>query len=164
MIRWSIAWTGSQDALVDATPDQVWAVLTDVTRIAEWSHECRSAEWLDGATTAVVGARFRGTNKVGRFGWSRVCTVTELDPGRTLGYRTNGGFPPDSTAWTFRLEPEGGGTRVTQSYEILKFPRLMELATIALVPPHRDRSAALHEDLLRLGRVAAGKGAVQNGT
>jgi hypothetical protein len=88
--------------------------------------------------------------------------VTELEPGRTFAYRTDGGIPPDSTAWTFRLEPQFGGTRVTQSYEILKFARWMELATIALVPPHRDRSAALREDLLRLGDVAAGTDAVQN--
>jgi uncharacterized protein YndB with AHSA1/START domain len=162
MSRWSVAWTGSQEALVAATPDQVWAVLTDVTRIAEWSHECRGAAWLDGASGPAVGVRFRGTNKVGRFGWSRVCTVTDLDPGRTFGYRTNGGFPPDSTAWTFRLEPEAAGTRVTQSFEILKFPRVMELATVAFVPPHRDRAAALREDLVRLGEVAAGTGTVSS--
>jgi uncharacterized protein YndB with AHSA1/START domain len=160
MSRWSVAWKGAHEVVVDASAEQVWAVLTDVTRIAEWSHECRGAEWLDGATGPAVGARFRGTNRVGWFGWSRICTVTELQAGRTFGYRTNGGIPPDSTAWTFRLQPQIGGTRVTQSYEILKFPRLMELATVALVPPHRDRSAALREDLLRLGEVAAGTDAV----
>jgi uncharacterized protein YndB with AHSA1/START domain len=162
MTRWSVAWTGSQEVLVDATPEQVWAVLAEVTRVAEWSHECQAAEWLDGATAAATGARFRGNNKVGRFGWSRVCTVTGIEPGRLFAYRTNGGFPPDSTAWTFVLTPEGSGTRVTQSYEILKFPRLMELATVAFVPPHRDRSEALREDLRRLGRVAAGTGAPAN--
>jgi uncharacterized protein YndB with AHSA1/START domain len=140
---------------VDASPDQVYAVLTDVTRIAEWSHECRGAEWLDGANRAEVGARFRGSNQVNRFGWSRVCTVTALEPGRAFGYRTSGGVPSDSTAWSFDLEPDGTGTRITQRYQVLAFSRAMELFTYALVPAHRDRRDALREDLVRLG-VAAG--------
>ena len=114
MTRWSIPRTGVVEAVVPATPEQVYAVVSDVTRIAEWSHECRAAEWLDGTEVAAVGARFRGTNRVNRFGWSRVCTVTELEPGRRFGYRTGGGTPPDSTAWTFELHPHPDGTRVVQ--------------------------------------------------
>lgn len=162
MTRWRIPPVGEAEVVVEATPDQVYAVLTDVARVAEWSHECQGAEWLDGASTAAVGARFRGTNKVDRFGWSRVCTITGLEPGRSFAYRTNGGVPPDSTAWSFELRADGDGCRIVQRYEVLKFPRVMELATILLVPAHRDRRPALREDLVRLGRVAAGTGAVQN--
>lgn len=62
-----------------ATPEQVWQVLTDVPRIGEWSHECHTAQWLDGADQAAVGARFRGTSKA-RFAqnlpppWSERCS------------------------------------------------------------------------------------------
>jgi len=130
-------------------------VVSDVTRIAEWSHECQGAAWLDGATGPALGARFRGNNKVNRFGWSRVCTVTELEAGRRFGYRTNGGVPSDSTAWSFEFHPDPGGTRVVQRYQILEFARWVELATYAFVPPHRDRRPALRADLERLGRVSA---------
>lgn len=139
---------------MDASPDQVFAVLTDVTRIAEWSHECQGAEWLDGATRAELGATFRGRNQVNRFGWSRVCTITILEPGRAFGYRTSGGVPSDSTAWSFDLEPEGTGTRITQRYEVIRFSRPLELITYAFVPAHRDRSEALRDDLVRLGAIA----------
>jgi len=152
--RWSIPWAGEVQVVVDASPDQVFAVLTDVTRIAEWSHECQGAEWLDGATRAELGATFRGRNQVNRFGWSRVCTVTRLEPGRAFGYRTSGGVPSDSTAWMFTLEPEGAGTRITQRYDVIKFSRALELITYAFVPAHRDRREALREDLVRLGAVA----------
>jgi len=152
--RWRIPRSGEVQAHVDAPPEDVYAVVTDVTRIAEWSHECRGAEWLDGATGPAVGARFRGTNKVDRFGWSRVCTVTDLRPGHTFAYRTSGGTPPDSTAWTFEFRPDGDGTRVVQRYQIIRFARWMELLTVALVPAHRDRRDALHADLLRLGEVS----------
>jgi uncharacterized protein YndB with AHSA1/START domain len=154
MTRWQIPPTGEVEMLVDATPEQVYAVVTDVTRVAEWSHECRGAEWLDGASAPAVGARFRGTNKVSRFGWSRVCTVTALEPGRSFAYRTYGGVPPDSTAWSFELHPVGDGCRVVQRYEILRFPRALELLTMAFVPAHRDRREALRGDLVRLGEVS----------
>ena len=153
MTRWRIPHTGEVEVVVAATPEQVYAVVADVTRIAEWSHECRGAEWLDGATGPALGARFRGTNKVNRFGWSRVCTITELEPGRRFGYRTSGGVPSDSTAWSFEFHPDPGGTRVVQRYQVLKFARWMELATYALVPAHRDRRSALRADLERLGEV-----------
>jgi uncharacterized protein YndB with AHSA1/START domain len=155
MTRWSVPHTGEVEVVVGATPEQVYAVVTDVTRIAEWSHECQAAEWLDGATGPALGARFRGSNKVRSFGWSRICTVTDLEPGRRFGYRTSGGVPSDSTAWTFEFHPDPAGTRVVQRYEILEFARWMELATYALVPAHRDRRPALRADLERLGRVGS---------
>ena len=154
MTRWTIPPTGQVEVVVAASPEEVYAVVADVTRIAEWSHECRGAEWLDGATGAAVGARFRGANKVGRFGWSRVCTVTAAEPGRVFDYRTDGGVPADSTAWSFRFSPVDGGTRVVQRYEILRFARWVELLTYAFNPAHRDRRDALRADLVRLGEVS----------
>lgn len=154
MTRWSIPQTAEIEVVVDATPDQVYAVVSDVTRIAEWSHECREADWLGDTTGPVVGGQFQGSNKVNRFGWSRICTITAIEPGRAFAYRTSGGFPSDSTAWSFEFQPVENRTRVVQRYEILKFARWMELLTIALVPPHRDRVDALRADLVRLGEVA----------
>jgi hypothetical protein len=153
--RWAIPRTGEVEAVVPAPPEEVYAVVADVTRIAEWSHECHDAEWLGGATGPAVGATFRGTNKVNRFGWSRICTITDLEPGRRFGYRTSGGTPPDSTAWTFEFHPHPAGTRVVQRYEVLKFARVVELATYAFVPAHRDRRPALLADLERLGEVSS---------
>jgi uncharacterized protein YndB with AHSA1/START domain len=157
-MRWKVDWEGEVAVDVAASPAQVWAVVSDPTRVGEWSHECRTATWCPGDTRAVVGARFRGNNKQRAMRWSRTCTITELEPERLLVYRTNGGVPPDSTEWRFGLEPVDGGTRLTQSFRILKFPRLMELATVAFVPAHRDRSDALRGDLARLGEVALRSG------
>ena len=70
---------GKVDIVVAAPIDAVWSVVTDVTRVGEWSHECRRVEWLDGATTAAPGARFRGTNKAGPWTWSRVNEVLVAD-------------------------------------------------------------------------------------
>ncbi len=150
-----VAWDGEVAVEVGATPAQVWAVLSDPTRVGEWSHECHTVTWVDGHTEAAVGAKFRGNNQVKGFKWSRTCTITGLEPERLLVYRTSGGLPPDSTEWRFRLEPAGGGARITQSFRILKFPRLMEIVTVVFNPAHRDRSEALRGDLAKLGELSA---------
>ena len=156
MTGWTIPHAGEVQAVVAASPEDVYAVVADVTRIAEWSHECRAAEWLDAATGPALGARFRGSNKVDRFGWSRVCTITELEPGRRFGYRTSGGVPSDSTRWAFDLKPtDSGGTRLRLRFRILRMSRPVELAIVAFMPQHRDRREALGEDLVRLGQVAS---------
>lgn len=150
----SLEWTGHYEVVVDASPEQVWEVLTDVTRIGEWSHECHEAHWVDGSTGPTVGARFRGRNRAGLVRWGRPCEVTALDPGRRFVYSTDGGLIGDCTEWTFELEPVGERTRIVQSFRILSLPRWAEVVICHLVPAHQDRSVALTQDLHRLGEVA----------
>src|SRR3954471_18312363 len=153
--------SGSVDVDVEATPAQVWALLADVTRSGEWSHETQGAEWLDGATAAAPGARFRGRNKNGRTKWSRVCEVLTADAPLVISWRTvPTGVYPDSTRWTYELAPIDGGCRVTQRFEVLKLNPILDRLFYALIPAHRDRSAALAADVHSLGAVARSKSAV----
>ena len=149
---------GSVDELVDASPEQVWAVLTDVTRVGEWSHECRGAEWLDGATAAAPGVRFRGRNRAGALvRWARVCVIRAVDPPHEFVWETVG--PPllrDASLWRVRLDPVDGGTRICQEFRILSMPVWADRVVAATIPAHRDRTAALEADLRRLGAVSAG--------
>ena len=111
-----------------------------MTRVGEWSHECRAAAWLAGHHAAEVGAQFAGRNRRGAVRWRRRCTITELEPERLLVYRTSGGLPPDSTEWRFELEPTpAGGSLVRQSFQILRLPLPTELMILVLIPSHRDR-------------------------
>ncbi len=142
------------EALTAATPEQVWAVLADVTRTGEWSAECHTCEWLDGATEARPGARFQGRNQVGKARWARTCVVVESVPGQELAWRTERTRrTPDTTLWRIRLEPFEGGTRIVQTYDLEIGPVLSRLFWL-LLPAHRDRTDALREDLERLGEVA----------
>jgi hypothetical protein len=146
---------GRVETVVDAPIDAVWDVASEVTRVGEWSHECRRVEWLDGATKAVPGARFRGTNKAGPWKWSRINEVLVADEPRTFVWRT---VPtllyPDSSEWRIELEPVDGGTRITQSYRVLRAPAVLGRIYAIAVPTHRDRSTGLTDDLRRLGEVA----------
>ena len=141
---------------VSAPVDAVWRLVADVTRTGEWSHECLSVSWVDGATSAVPGARFRGGNKSLWWRWSRTCEVLEVDTGRRLAWRTIPSWRfVDSTVWQISLEPLATGTRIVQTYDVVRCPRWWELVVTYAVPPHRDRAAALAADLRRIGDVAA---------
>jgi len=147
--------SGSTAVLVDADIGAVWAVVRDVTRVGEWSHECVGCTWLGDATDAVPGARFRGKNRQRIFTWGRVCEVVRAEP-YELVYRT---VPttvyPDSTEWSIRLTRVGGQTRIEQTFAVVKAPKVLDRVYAVMVPAHRDRTDALNEDLRRLGRLAS---------
>lgn len=105
---------------MDASPEKVWALVSDVTRIGEFSPETFEAEWLDGATGPSVGARFRGhvkRNQKGPIYWS-TCEVTVCEPNVefTFGVITGGNV---TNTWGYQLAPaDGGGTDVTEFFHL----------------------------------------------
>lgn len=110
---------GSVTVHMDAASDRIWDLVSDVTKIGRYSPETFEAEWLDGATGPAVGARFRGHVK--RNGWGptywTTCTVTECEPGRSFAFGVGSPGKP-LNVWSYRLEPSGGGTDVTESFEL----------------------------------------------
>src|SRR4029077_4746953 len=48
------------DTYIEASPEQVWAVAVDLTRMGEWSSENKGGEWMDGEPS--LGVHFRGVN------------------------------------------------------------------------------------------------------
>ncbi len=153
---------GRSEVVVDAPIDAVWDVVRDVTRVGDWSHECVSADWLGGATAAVPGARFRGRNRQGLLRWGRVCEVRTAEPYEFAWRTVPTTFYPDSSEWCIRLEEGDGGTRIEQSFRVLRAPKVLDVAYATILPAHRDRSEALAEDLRRLGQVAAETSAVRS--
>jgi len=146
---------GYIEAVVDAVPEAVWDIVRDPTRVGEWSHECVGADWLGGATSAAPGARFRGSNRSGLFRWGRVCEVTKVGHWELVWRTVPTRFYPDSSEWRIALQPVEGGTRIEQTFRVLKAPRFLEPIYATLVPNHRDRTEALTTDLRRLGALAA---------
>lgn len=150
--------TSRVEVVVDATVDDVWQVIADVTRIGEWSHECRGAQWLGGATGPAVGVRFRGRNRAGGWHWTRICELVTVDRPHELAWRTvPTALIPDSTEWRITLTPATAGTVITQSFRVLHAPWLHDRVFARLIPSHRDRDARLAEDLARIGAVAGSR-------
>jgi uncharacterized protein YndB with AHSA1/START domain len=98
---------------IDAPPERVWGLLTDVTAMGRWSPECYSCAWLDGADGPRVGARFKGRNKRGLLRWSTVSTVKVADEPRHFAWEVD----RSGMRWGYRFEVVDGGTRVTEYRE-----------------------------------------------
>lgn len=108
---------------IDAPAETVWDMVADITRMGEWSPETCRAAWIDGATGPVVGARFRGDNKVGPMKWSTAPTVTAATRGEEFAFDTG------RTQWRYGFhDGGGGGCEVVESYETHMNPAL-ELLT-----------------------------------
>lgn len=109
-----------------AAPEALWVLLADVTRMGSWSPECVGGQWLDGATEAVDGARFRGANRWGPLRWSTTCRVEEADPPRRLVYGARH-WSGALTRWTYELVTEGQGTLLSESFETVGTPAIVLL-------------------------------------
>ena len=98
---------------------EIWALVADVRNTGRFSAETFDAEWLDGVTEPAVGARFRGhvkRNEIGPVYWT-TCRVTACEPGREFGFAVLLGSRAVNN-WHYRFTPNGGGTDVTESFQI----------------------------------------------
>lgn len=123
-------------AQIDAPPERVFELVTDVTRMGEWSPITYKCEWLDDAAGPSIGAKFKGYNKMPPARWWTECEVTAYEPGRLFEFRTvdvSAPFsvgvkaPREMTRWRFEFAPEDGGTRVTESYSVVFVPPLLSV-------------------------------------
>ncbi|MFZ1491385.1 MAG: hemerythrin domain-containing protein [Ilumatobacteraceae bacterium] len=144
---------GSTSVVVDADLDAVWDIIRDPTRVGEWSHECVAAEWVGDTTEARPGAIFRGRNRQGMFRWGRLCEIVSIDPGELVWRTVPTRLYPDSTEWALRAVRVAAGTRIEQSFHVVKGTWL-EAVYARLLPAHRERTAALTRDLERIGTLA----------
>ena len=106
--------------VVAAPPQDVYDLVSDVTRTPEFSSEVLSCRWLDDVTGPAVGARFEAVNgsPSGRT-WRNRPVVTVADPGREFAFSRTEPFA-GTIVWRYRLEPVEGGTRVVESYEVAR--------------------------------------------
>ena len=100
---------------VNASPDLVWSLISDVTRMGEWSSEATGAIWKSGASGPAVGAKFTGTNANGKKSWKTDCEITACEPGRAFGFRVTAVGLKIAT-WDYRIDTTDAGCRVTETW------------------------------------------------
>jgi uncharacterized membrane protein len=116
-------WTGARYAdkptvevstWIDAAPERVWTLVSDIELMPSLSSELRSVAWQDDATGPAVGARFVGHSRHDALGeWTTTSHVIECAPGRAFAWAVED--PANPTAiWRFRLEARDGGTELSQ--------------------------------------------------
>jgi uncharacterized protein YndB with AHSA1/START domain len=112
---------------IAASPDAVYAAISDVTRMGEWSPECYACEWHEGVDGPAVGATFDGHNRNGDKEWTTQGTVIEADPGRAFAFECSM-YDFHYSTWGYRIEPTDTGCRVTEWSEDLRPESAMEVS------------------------------------
>lgn len=89
------------EQFIEHPPASVWKALTDPALVAKW--------WAPGDVKPIVGHKF--TLDMGQPFGQQPCEVIAVEPERVLSYS----FAPGTlnTTVTWRLAPEGRGTRLT---------------------------------------------------
>lgn len=129
---------------IEASPAAIYAVISDPAGIGSLSPECIGGEWLDGATGPAVGARFKGRNKRGWVRWNTTNTVVEAEPDRVFAFETR----DSATRWSFRLEPDGTGTIVTESRAAAgDYPFIAKAFTTVLLGGVGDHTEELRDGM-----------------
>ena len=101
---------------IAATPEAVYALITDLPVLAELAEENVRMRWRKGSA-AQPGAVFVGHNRNGWRRWSTTCTVTDARPGETFAFDVRSG-PIPVAHWAYQISPDSegrGGCGVTES-------------------------------------------------
>jgi hypothetical protein len=101
------------DSIVIAQPPEVlYEMISDVTRMGEWSPICQSCWWDEGQGPQ-AGSWFTGRNSEPGRTWETRSQVEAADPGREFAWLVSG----DRVRWGYTFTQVEGGTRVTESWE-----------------------------------------------
>lgn len=97
---------------VDAAPARVWALVSDLPRMATWSPQVVKTFVRGGPVQ--LGTRTFNINRRGPLFWPTQAKVVRFEPHSEIALRIKDNF----TIWSFTLaETESGGTRITQRRE-----------------------------------------------
>ena len=124
---------------IAASPNSVYAAISDVTRMGEWSDECHTCKWHEGFDGPKVGATFDGHNRSGDKNWTTQGTVVEAEPGRAFTFECSSGGVHYAT-WGHRIEPTDVGCRVTEWTENLLLETVLKYGVKISGVEHRPRN------------------------
>ncbi len=94
---------------IDASPAAVWAVVSDLRRMGEWSPQCRRMIIRGGEVRQ--GTRTINLNRQGWKWWPTRSYVKVFEPEKRLVLKT----AENGTLWSYELEPTATGTRLTEA-------------------------------------------------
>lgn len=103
----------SESLTINASPETIYSLVSDVTRMGEWSPVCKECVWDDDSRGE--GAWFTGRNVIGDRTWETRSMVVADEPGREFAFTVGG----DRTRWGYTFEKTDGGTLVTESWNFL---------------------------------------------
>jgi Polyketide cyclase / dehydrase and lipid transport len=145
----------AESVVIARSPRELYEMISDVTRMGEWSPVCAACWWDDGAGPR-VGSWFTGRNEEAGDTWETRSVVVVAEPGREFAFQVGG----DRARWGYTFTPAGGGTLVTESWEFLPAglaffqERFGADAPAQIAVRARDARAGIPATLAALKRVA----------
>lgn len=105
-----------ESVTVQASAEDLYALVSDITRTGEWSPVCTACWWDEEAEAGWVGSWFTGHNELPGRTWETRSQVVAADPGREFAWEVGGRL----VRWGFILDPAGAGaTTLTETWEFL---------------------------------------------
>jgi uncharacterized protein YndB with AHSA1/START domain len=110
---------------IDATPDRVWAMVTDIRRHPEFAGPKSITKEIEFDGDLVPGARWIAHERFGPQKFDAPSEITHVDFERRLAWVS---FPPMKDAdrgeggkvlWSYALEPDDDGTRLSHHMQVL---------------------------------------------
>jgi hypothetical protein len=144
---------------IDATPDEVWELVSDIGLPSRFSTEVTGAEWVDGANGPALGARFVGHSAHDAIGdWTTTCIITGYQEQRLFEWSVIGRDDDVSSIWRYTIDDLGNGsTRLDYWFQMGPGRGGLNFA-IDRMPDKEDRIVArrLAEHASNMERVVAG--------
>lgn len=108
--------TGSATTTINKPVSDVFAAISDVTRMGDWSPECTGCRWIGGADGPAKGAKFEGDN-VAALGpitlkkWTTTSEVSDFVDNELFEF-----VAENYTTWRYEFAERDGRTVVTESF------------------------------------------------
>ncbi|AMY54020.1 SRPBCC family protein [Rhodococcoides fascians] len=96
---------------IDASPQAVWSVVSDLQRMGEWSPQCKKMKVFGGPVGK--GTRTLNINRKGLLVWPTSAKVVTFEPNKALAFR----IVENKTIWSYTLTPTATGTTVVEKRE-----------------------------------------------
>ncbi|GAA3833243.1 SRPBCC family protein [Nocardioides panacisoli] len=98
---------------ISAPPEEVWALVSDLPRMAAWSPQVVRT-FVRGGRPVALGTKTVNINRSGPFFWPTNSKVIEFEPARRLTFRIKDNW----MHWSYQLDATpDGGTRVVHRRE-----------------------------------------------
>jgi hypothetical protein len=104
----------SESIIVSGSPEALYDMISDVTRMGEWSPICKAC-WWDEGDGPKAGAWFTGRNEVPERTWETRSQVVVAERGREFAWEVNNGW----VRWSYTFTLVEAGTKLTESWEFL---------------------------------------------
>ena len=144
---------GSASVVINRPVAEVFAAITDITRMGEWSPECVSGRWIAPAAGPAVGASFEGDN-IAKLGpvtlkkWTTTSEVTACVENEVFEFSAEG-----YTTWRYDFKAEGESTTVTESFSYPQYEGFQKFLYVTIARRDKGLATAVQATLNRIKAV-----------